>query len=123
MKEGQLTKLIFDRFWYENCHVIRNNTGAQKINGQMVRWGEKGAPDVWIIVAPYGRVVGIECKTEEMRVVQKGPKKGHLVYYKGTQNKKQKEYQIKLEAVGGIYVLAYDLEEVEEAVEKARIMK
>jgi len=121
MKEGQLTKLIFDRFWHEDCHVIRNNTGAQKINGQLVRWGEVGSPDIWIIVAPYGRVVGIECKTEEMRVVQKGPNKGKLVNYKGAQSKKQKEYQIKLEVVGGIYVLAYDLEEVEEAVERARM--
>jgi len=57
------------------------------------RAGVVGAPDIVCVVK--GQFVGIEVKAP-----------------KGRQNDNQKEFQRQLEAAGGLYILAYSLEDV-----------
>jgi hypothetical protein len=57
------------------------------------RFGALGSPDIICVID--GQYVGIEVK---------GPK--------GKQSAHQKEFQKKLEAAGGKYILAYSLEDV-----------
>ena len=75
--------------------VFRQNTGAADLNGRMVKFGVKGQADLRCIVAPHGRLVEVEVK-----------KRG------GRQSQAQKNYQSMLESLGGVYVLAFCVEDV-----------
>ena len=57
--------------------------------------GMKGIPDIIVIYPPDGRFIGIECK-----------KKGNK------QTSDQEIFQLRLESSGGIYILAYEVEDV-----------
>lgn len=122
MKEGDLIKAIFDEFYTElNEMVERINTGAYKVGKRWIRYGVTGKYDMELIVPPYGRVVGVECKKKiYIGDYKVGAKKGQPRYDIGVQSDEQKEYQERFEANGGIYVLAYDLPEVREAVDLAK---
>lgn len=47
-------------------HFWRANTGAMKTaSGGFIRFGEKGQPDILGVIAPSGRLVALEVKTEK----------------------------------------------------------
>jgi len=94
MKEKELQKLIIEWLRWKKYFFFRNNTGAFAPRaGGFYRFGAVGSPDIICVVD--GRFVGIECKMVG---------KSQSVY--------QKNFQENLEAAGGIYILAYNLEDV-----------
>lgn len=75
----------------------RNNTGELKNpRGVPVRYGCPGSPDILLVQAPHGRLVGIECKRE----------------VGGVQDKKQERWEAAVTALGAIYILAPNVEAV-----------
>jgi len=62
-----------------------------------MRFGALGSPDIFAM--HKGVCYGIEVKAE-----------------KGRQSDAQKEFQVRLEAAGGVYVLARGIDEVEKAI-------
>lgn len=94
MKETEVQKSIIDYLNWKHIFNYRNNSGAFKNNaGHFYRFGAKGSPD---IVAVYkGIYIGIECKVP-----------------KGKQSDSQKEFQRELELAGGVYILAYSIDDV-----------
>ena len=68
-------------------------TGDYKGKHWFMRFGAVGSPDIICVIA--GQFVGIEVK---------GPT--------GEQSDHQKEFQKNLEAAGGKYILAYDLDHI-----------
>jgi hypothetical protein len=71
----------------------RQNTGAARTAGQVVRFGVVGQPDIAGVVR--GRYIGIEVKTA-----------------KGRQSREQVSYESTIAVVGGVYVLARGLDDV-----------
>lgn len=68
------------------------------LNGRMVRFNPPGTPDIVGLIAPEGRFVGIEVKTET-----------------GKQRPEQVTMQRVIEAFGGLYVLARSVADVDHA--------
>lgn len=69
----------------------RNNTGAMKTaRGGFIRFGEVGSPDILAIKSPAGQFVGIECKATG-----------------GKQSEHQKQFEERLKASGGEYILVH----------------
>lgn len=81
------------KIWRSNVLVARDRTG------RVVRAGIKGQADISGILAPQGRRVEIEVKTAT-----------------GRQRPEQKNWQAMIEAMGGIYVVARSVEDVERAL-------
>lgn len=93
MKEAEIQKQILDYLALKRIFHYRQNSGAFMRDDHFYRMGATGAPDIVCVIA--GQYVGIEVKAP-----------------KGKQSDHQKEFQKKLEAAGGKYVLAYSLEDV-----------
>jgi len=125
IKEGKLIKLIFDYFHLQRgCHVRRMNTGAYKKGKNWIVYGETGQPDIEILVGPYNIVVGVETKSDEMKVHKKGKNIGELYHYRGTHEPEQIAYEKYMtRKVGYNYVLAYSLDPVIAAVDAVRKLK
>jgi hypothetical protein len=82
----------------------RNNSGAmQTFDKRWISFGLKGSPDIIGFIAPSGRFVGIECK-----VVGDKPKPHQQAFLDNIQDK------------GGISIVAYDLEDVKQALEELK---
>ena len=73
----------------------RNNTGTAWIGEQPVTFGYPGSGDI-LGILPDGRLLAVECKSPT-----------------GTQSAKQKEFQAKIEANHGVYILARNVGELE----------
>lgn len=84
---------------HPRLRIWRQNTGAAKINGSWVKFGVKGCPDILGLMAPSGRLLGIEVKTAT-----------------GKQSDDQKRFQAILEKWGGLYVLARSVGDVDRAL-------
>ena len=99
MKESEIQRTILDYLTLKRIFHYRNNSGAFVMpetathSRRFFRAGVVGAPDIVCVVK--GQFVGIEVKAP-----------------KGRQNDNQKEFQRQLEAAGGLYILAYSLEDV-----------
>ena len=97
LKEKEIQKQILEWLEWKSIFHYRNNTGAMtgKHKGKtwFLRFGAVGSPD--IIAVHKGKYIGIEVKGKN-----------------GVQSEKQKEFQERLEQAGGIYILAYCLEDV-----------
>jgi len=73
----------------------RNNTGALLAgDNRFIRFGHRGSSDI-IGLTPKGRFVAIECKGTG-----------------GVLSKEQKIFQEQVERNNGIYVLAYDVDDI-----------
>ncbi len=79
-----------DFFWF------RVNTGATKFGKDFVRFGTRGAADLLGLLAPAGRLVGIECKRE----------------IGGELSAHQEAWGANVVAHGGIYIVARDVQDV-----------
>jgi hypothetical protein len=101
MSEHDAQKAILDWLAYRRIFHWRNNSGAMvseyKGRTRFMRFGSVGSPDNFAM--HKGVCYGIEVKAE-----------------KGKQSDAQKEFQVRFEAVGGVYVLAKGIDEVEKAM-------
>ncbi len=79
------------------AYAWRNNTGAARIKGRTVRFGDYGSADV--LASFCGRFVAVECKSST-----------------GRQRPGQAGWQAKIEAAGGLYILARTVEQVLKAL-------
>lgn len=83
--------------------IWRQNTGAKSRGGRLIRFGKVGAGDLTGLIAPDGRRLEIECKkkgnkTDPDRVLA------------------QQKYADMIRSNGGVYVLAYSLDDVRRAM-------
>jgi len=86
--------------------VWKNATGAGRAMNnpdRLIRFGLFGSSDLFAIVGPRGRFLGLEGKT------------GNAV-----QQKNQKAFQRAVEAVGGVYVVFRSVDDALAGVERAR---
>ncbi len=91
--EKDLQAQILDHLAHKRVFCWRSNTGAMKKGKHFVRFGVKGVPD--ILGCYKGRMLGIECKADFKE-----------------QSQAQHQFQVDLEAAGGLYILCYSLEDV-----------
>ena len=85
-------------------HYRQNSGGMPTRGGGFIRFGTPGAPD--IVCVMQGRYIGIEVKD-----------------IKGRLSDNQKRFQESLEAAGGIYLIARDVDEVIKYIEQALLTK
>lgn len=94
MKESDIQRTIIDYLNVKKIFHFRNNSGAlPTLHGGFIRFGAVGSPDIIAVVK--GTFVGIEVKNKT-----------------GKQSPAQKDFQERLEAAGGRYILAKQLEDV-----------
>jgi hypothetical protein len=97
MKESEVQRSILQYLAIKKVFHYRNNSGAivstYKGKERFMRFGALGSPDIICIIK--GRFVGIEVKRPG-----------------GKQNPNQLQFQKDLEKAGGLYVLAYSLDDV-----------
>jgi hypothetical protein len=84
---------------HPRLRVWRQNTGVAMLGRRAVRFGVPGMPDIFGILAPSGRLIGIECKAA-----------------RGQQTKEQVCFQAMMERHGAIYVLAKSVDDVDRAL-------
>lgn len=96
------------RLWGARKDVFtwRQNTGVAKMGNRSVRFGVPGAPDIMMIVAPWGTVVGVEVKSAT-----------------GRQSPEQKRFQAAMEARGGVYCLARSVVDVDNTLAQLGITR
>ena len=98
LSESAVQGQILDWLARKGIFHYRQNTGGANLKGFYVRFGKKGAPD---IVAIYrGMYVGIEVK-------KAGEK----------QTDDQHKYMQNVRNAGGVYILAYQVEDVTQVLE------
>jgi VRR-NUC domain len=94
VKESDLQRQILDYLALKRIFHYRNNSGAfDNGHGHFYRFGAPGSPDIICVIK--SQYVGIEVKRPG-----------------GKQSEYQKEFQRKLEAAGGKYILAHSLDEL-----------
>lgn len=98
LSESQVQGQILDWLDRKGIFHYRQNTGGAKLKGFYVKFGKKGAPD---IVAIYGGIyVGIEVKKSGKQ-----------------QTAEQHKYMQNVRNAGGVYILAYQVEDVTKVLE------
>jgi hypothetical protein len=94
MKEAPIQRAILDYLTLKRIFHYRNNSGGFKdSNNHFYRFGALGSLDFVCVVD--GQFIGIEVKAP-----------------KGKQSEHQKDFQTRLEAAGGPYLLARSLDDV-----------
>lgn len=100
IKESLVVSAAIQWCWNQPTVMAwRHNTGGVKIGKAFVRFGFKGSGDVLGIIE--GRGLSIECKGRD--------KKGNFT---SPQSDEQKEFQVKWEANGGIYLLVSGTDQI-----------
>lgn len=85
-----------------DCRIWRNNTGVgRSLSGQrVIRFGLVGSADLLGILRG-GRFLAVEVKTK-----------------RGRQSKAQRNFQRMIESMGGVYVLARDVQTVVDVIDE-----
>lgn len=95
--EGALVKAILDKYAnHPRMRCWRVNTGAARIGNRFIRFGIKGQADIQGVLAPSGRAVFIECKTQTGRLRPEQIAFGRMV-----------------EEMGALFIVARSLEDVD----------
>lgn len=81
---------------HPRLRIARVNTGAARLGGRVVRFGVPGTADIVGLLAPSGRMVQIECKTAT-----------------GKQREAQRTMERVVTAMGGLYILARSVADVD----------
>lgn len=110
--ENNVCAACFRWLKMQGAFVWRNNTRTVMVAGKGGKprpmfFGLPGSPDI-IGVLPGGRFIGVECKKPL------GPRGGTNG---SVQSDDQRAFQNECEKVGGLYVLARDVDDVRKAVE------
>ncbi|MCP4541683.1 MAG: hypothetical protein GY832_31510 [Chloroflexi bacterium] len=93
-KEAGVLRACLKALHKAGIFAYRQNTGTLWTNGQPVSFGFPGAADITGIL-PDGRRLEIECKSTI-----------------GKQSAKQKKFEAKIKANGGVYILAHSVDEM-----------
>ena len=96
-KETDLVKVVLlglGKHFPTTCRAWRNNAGAAMVKDQFVRFGVKGQADISGIMSD-GRRLEIECKAEGKK-----------------QSKDQIAFMEMIRAHRGLYILAYNFQDV-----------
>lgn len=94
--EKATQRAILDYLELSGIFHWRNNTGGFKdTSGHFYRFGAVGSPDIFAVLAPTGRIVGIEVKDGKGRVTDS-----------------QLAFGRKLQSLGGLYIVARSLDDV-----------
>jgi predicted LPLAT superfamily acyltransferase len=98
VKESDIQRSIIEWLSYQRIFHYRNNSGGFKdANQHFYRFGATGSPDIVCVIE--GRYVGIEVKASD-----------------GRQSDAQRDFQARLEAAGGLYILAKSIDDVERSL-------
>lgn len=81
---------------HPRVRIARINTGAAVVRGRLVRFGVPGTADICGLIAPDGRFLAIECKSAT-----------------GKQRAEQRRFERVVSAMGGIYILARSVADVD----------
>lgn len=84
---------------HPRLRIARVNTGAAMVKGRLVRFGVPGTADIMGLIAPTGRMLAIEVKTAT-----------------GKQRPEQATFQRVVTSMGGLYILARSLTDVDDAL-------
>lgn len=84
---------------HPRLRLWRANTGAAMVHGRLVRFGVPGQGDISGLISPSGRRLEIEVKAA-----------------RGRQSDDQKRWERVITSMGGLYVLARDVETVDRAL-------
>jgi len=99
-KESITLRAILDYLdWYQSIGRIkytRANAGTFKVSGRYIKGAPKGTADIIVEYGPHGKYLEIEVKAED-----------------GKQSKVQRENQRVVEALGGVYIIAKSILDVE----------
>lgn len=113
MSESQLVSAIIRRLWFERSWISidRANSGTKVFKDssgkkQFIRGHKAGTPDLVGYFAPDGRWVGIEVKLPGKK-----------------QQESQVVFQKDVESKGGIYWLAYSLDDIEQFIKEYKPCK
>jgi hypothetical protein len=100
--QQQIVQQILSYLASKGIFHYRQKSGAvSSSQGGFHRFGTVGSPDIVCVIK--GRYLGIEVKTPV-----------------GKQTEHEKEFQNKLEQAGGMYILAYSLDDVIKSLEQAQ---
>jgi hypothetical protein len=94
-KESATLKACLNWLDKQGLDPIRNNSGALKIDNRFIRMGKKGSGDI-LVCGRGGRWIEIECKRQGKK-----------------QELHQKVRQQHVERMGGLYILAYSVDDLE----------
>jgi hypothetical protein len=95
--ENAVLKACLAWLWANKVFHWRQNSGAYKSEaGTWVRYGFTGCPDIIAVAKGTGQFVGIECKAG-----------------KNDLSEHQKRFRDRLEAEGGLYIVARSVDELE----------
>jgi hypothetical protein len=87
-----------------DVRLWRNNSGLLFTpGGRRIRASVEGAPDLIGLLAPHGRFLGIECKSDS-----------------GKQTSVQIAFQRMIESFGGLYILARSVEDVTTVLDRQK---
>jgi hypothetical protein len=81
---------------HPRLRIWRNNTGGAMYGDRFVKFGMNGAPDIMGVMSPSGRFVGIECKAPGKK-----------------QSADQIAWEAMFRAMGGVFVLARSVVDVD----------
>lgn len=102
MKESVVQKSILDWlawnkfvFWRSQAIPVPIRRGRSIVGLRRADPHSIGIPDIMVILSPHGQLLGIECKSD-----------------KGKQSPEQLEWQNRIESVGGVYIVARDLDDI-----------
>lgn len=102
--QQQITREILRYLASKSIFHYRQKSGAVSSGqGGFHRFGTVGSPDIVCVIK--GRYMGIEIKAP-----------------KGKQTEHEKEFQNKLEQAGGMYILAYSLDDVIKSLEEGSVI-
>ena len=102
VEENKIQKQILEYLLALGLSAWRNNSAGIKKGSRFIRCGIKGSADIIAVLPPNGRFLGVEVK---------GPGE--------KQSNDQETWQEELEAAGGLYILAWSLEDVIEGLRDA----
>lgn len=105
MTETELCKQVKDFLEIKGLPIYRNNTGAVKTGKRFVRFGTVGSPD-FIGHDFAGRYVGIECKVGSNK-----------------QSQGQVEFERVCNKYNAIYILCYNLDDLEKKLKEKGVLK
>ena len=96
MSEGHVKSACIQLLNLWGCDAISNTSGGVKTDkGYFIRFGKKGSGDI-LALAPGGKWVEVECK-----------------FGKNNLQSEQKLRKILVENLGGIYIVAHSIEDLE----------
>lgn len=97
MTEAQVQHAILLKYGaHPRIRIARINTGAALVRGRLVKFGVPGTADIVGLIAPSGRFLAIEVKSAT-----------------GRQSYDQKRFERVITAMGGVYVLARSVADVD----------